>query len=214
MTRALHWLPGLLCCLSLVGCCAISQGMVALFCGPSTDPWVKVSYRTPKEALETFQAAVAREDADVISQSLSPDFKRSRGLGRMEVGVVLAWLKKEFPGFHTLGLAKIVATPTQQPTVVEHILEVAFHRFRVRLKRYTFKRVVVAVPGLDEPIPKGDYLPDFSRNLRIIPREETSTVEVRDLEVDVPDLLAENILEVTLGRTWKVDLLKPVTDKE
>ena len=210
MTPHSRWLLGLLCCLPAAGCCAIAQGMTALFCGASEEPWATVSYRTPKEALWTFQQAVAREDVDVIYKSLSRDFKRRHGIGILEAKLAWKKIKKEIPGIHSVGLAKIVATPIQEPTVVEHVLEVAFHRFRVKLKRYQYWSVVV--PGPDQPIPHGDYLPSFTGKLRILHRDDTSTLDVHLSDVEIEDLHAEDIIEITLGREWKVDLFEPVTE--
>lgn len=210
MTPSLRWLPGLLCCLSFAGCCSISQGMVALFCGPSTEDWTTVSFATAENTRKTFQQAIARDDSLVIYRCWSEDFKRAYGLGILEHEVAWAKIKKQIPGIYALGKAQVVATPVQEATVVEYILEVAFHRFRMRLKRFNYSRVVVPGPG--QPIPKGRYLKDFSRNLVIRHGDESSTLEVRNLEVDVPDLLVEDVSEVTLGREWMVDLFEPVTD--
>ena len=122
MTLHPRWLLGLLCCLPAAGCCSIAQGMTALFCGASKEPWATVSYRTPKEALRTFQEAVAREDVDVIYRSLSKDLKRRWRIGLLEAHAAWAKVKEHVPGIHVVGLAKIVATPIQEPTVVEHVL--------------------------------------------------------------------------------------------
>ena len=84
MTLHPRWLLGLLSCLPAAGCCSIAQGMTALFCGASKEPWATVSYRTPKEALRTFQEAIGREDLDVFYKSLSADFKR-RLQGRIRI---------------------------------------------------------------------------------------------------------------------------------
>ncbi len=210
MTSPLRWLLGLLCCLPAAGCCSIAQAMTALFCGPSKTPWLRVSYRTPGAALLTFQKAVARDDVGVIYNSISPDWKRRDGFGRFEAEKVWKILKQKYPGIHTVGLAKIVQTPIQEPTLVEHILEVAFHQFRVRLKRYEYWRVVVPGPDPEEPIPKGAFLSSFSQNLRITHQSETSTVDVHIPGIEAEELIAEDILEVTLGREWKVDLFVPV----
>lgn len=217
MKPHLRWLPGLLCCicgLPLAGCCAIAQGMTALFCGAREEAWPTVSYRTPREARLTFQEAVARDDSLVIYKSWSQDFKQRWGLGILEHEVAWRKIRTEIPGIHTLGLAKVVATPRQEDTVVEYVLEVAFHRFRMVLKRYNYYSVVVPGPEPDQPIPKGDYLPDFSRNLRIRHRGEMSDLAVQISDLEIPGLLAEDILEVTLGREWKVDLFEPATEEK
>ncbi len=209
MTSLKRWLPSLLlCCLS--GCCSLSQGMVALFCGPSQDPWATVSYRTPQEALKTFQAAMAREDAEVIYKSLSPDFKRREQVGKIETHLILEWLKKEYPGIHVVGLAKIIATPTQEPKVVEYDLEVASQRFRVRLKRYAYWSVVVA--GEDGPVPHGDFVPRLQRHAVIRPGADISRVQVSIPEVEISNLRLEDVIEITVGREWKVDAFGPVPE--
>lgn len=214
MTPHPRWLLGLLCCLPAAGCCSISQGMVALFCGASEDPWAKVTYRTPKEALRTFQAAVGREDVDVIYKSLSKDFKRRHGIGILEAKLAWQKIKEQIPDIHMVELAKVVATPIQQPAVVEYVLEVAFHRFRVRLKRYHYKSVVVLGPDPDQPIPHGDYLAGFSQHLQIRHRGEVSDVRVDIADLEIEDLQDEDIIEITLGREWKVDLFEPVTENK
>ena len=203
------WLPLLLCCLPC-GCCSISQGLTALFCGPSEEPWATVSYRTSAEALKTFQAAIAREDVDIIYKSLSKDLKRRWGVGRLEAEVAWAQIKKQQPGIHVVGLARIVATPpSQDPTVVEHDLEVAGQQFRVRLKRYNYWSVVVA--DEDGPIPYGDYVPRLSpKHLRIRRVGNTSAVQAHIPEVEIPRLRLEDVIEVTVGREWKVDGFGPV----
>ena len=207
MTSLKRWLPSLLlCCLS--GCCSLSQGMVALFCGPSQGPWAKVSYRTPEEALKTFQAAVAREDVEVIYKSLSPDWKRREGFGVMEAHLVWEKLKEKYPGIHALGLAQVIATPTQEPKVVEYDLEVAFQQFRVRLKRYAYFSVVVA--GEDGPVPHGDFVPRLQRHAFIRPGAEISRVQVSIPEVEIPNLRLEDVIQITVGREWKVDAFGPV----
>jgi hypothetical protein len=185
--------------------------MTALFCGPRKEPWPTVSYRTSDEALRTFQEAIAREDKDIIYKSLSEDLKRRWQIGRLEVEYAYEKIKEQVPGIHTVGLAKIVATPLQKPTVVEHELEVAFHRFRVKLKRHNYWNVLVA--GEEGPIPHGDYVRTLSPTiLQIRGGADTSAVQIRIQEVEIPHLRLDDVIEITVGREWKVDAFGPVPE--
>ena len=70
---------------------------------------------------------------------------------------------------------------------------------------------LIRIADEDGPIPYGDYVPRLSpKHLRIRRVGNTSAVQAHIPDTEIPRLRLEDVIEVTVGREWKVDGFGPV----
>jgi hypothetical protein len=191
------------------GCCDLA----GLLCGPDRSRWVPVSYDTPGEALATFLEAVRRDQARILCEALSEDFRQRLGLPGCLEGA-LAWdkLRDRMPGVHLLGAAEPAAPFAVTPSRSCYLLEVAGRELVVVLRRYAFVGVRYTVDGVLEPQER--YVESLADFVLLGGEELDRTVDLRIGELDLPnDLRGEDIAAVVASHYWKVDDLLEVTDE-
>ena len=112
----------LLALVPLTGCCAISQSLSALFCGPTEEEWVDKAFLTPELALKTFLEAIARDKPREIYRTLSYQFTKRENVGEFEFHVVWERYKDEMTGIHLANRAKWSAPTRISDTRVSYLL--------------------------------------------------------------------------------------------
>ena len=198
---------------SASGCCTISLGLASLFCGPRQDPWVQISYQTPRDALETFIGAVARDDVDTICRTLSYEFKAQQRIATIECDIAWEMLKEQIPGIHLLDQAEI-SGPTELPGQrVGYTLSIAGSQMQLQFAQQAYWEVMQA--NTSEVI-RGDFrgadltehgavVDAIDDHLNVDPGPGgTALVSQIQLFIPVP---AEEILSATVGREWKLQAL-------
>jgi hypothetical protein len=196
------WLA-LLLCASLGSCCSLAR----LFCGPDTSPWVPVSFRTSREALQTFLEAVRREDKKRVYESLGERLKRDLGVaGEMELEVFYERLKEKVTYLHVLGYAEVKKTQELTRDAVEYELDAEGYRIVARVRAYAYWSV--AAEETNESGEKilqdyGDYVPRLDALVKT-DREVSLTVTIKD----PPAVPFEQLREIKTGIEWKLDDLR------
>lgn len=223
MPHRLRAVAALLLLLSVSGCCTISLGLASLFCGPRQDPWVEISYRTPRDALETFVAAVARDDVDTICRTLSYEFKSQQLIGEIECDIAWGKLKEQIPGIHLVDQAEISAPAELPGRRVGYTLTIAGSQIEVLLREQLYWEVIYASdPGevIRGELRGGDFgevLIDYSGIVDDLDDHMTLNIEGNEtvitalLRLPIPST-RDQILSATVGREWKVDAFIPDTN--
>ncbi|PIE23006.1 MAG: hypothetical protein CSA62_09745 [Planctomycetota bacterium] len=106
--------------LSLLSSCC---GLYELWgCSPQ-QPLARVSFDSPKAALNSFRSAIRFQDSNVLYQCMGEDFKREQGFDSLSFAIFWEKLIESLPALPALGDAKIVAAHWINPEEKEFVLE-------------------------------------------------------------------------------------------
>ena len=216
MPSHLRSIAALLVIAPLGGCCALSQSLSALFCGPSEAPWSVRDFDTPDAALQTFLGAVSRDDVETIYLTLGYTFKKTAGIGELEFRAAWQDIKAKTPGIHLAHRAavseprraaadRVVYTLTMN-TIPSAVLEVA-------LARQDYWSVTVRPEGSSERQTTGEVVPGLETYFKVLPHEERSPVRVDLPGPEFPGLSGAEFEKMVLGREWKIAGLRVVADQ-
>jgi hypothetical protein len=93
-------------CLLSSSCC----GLYELWgCGPQ-QPLVPISFDSPRQALDSFRAAIRYQDSNVLYRCMSEEFKEEQGFDALSFAIFWDKLIEREPAIPALGDARIVAT--------------------------------------------------------------------------------------------------------
>ncbi len=188
------------------GCCSLSMGLSALFCPPRPDPWVSISFATPEETIDTFLGAIARDDIEVIYLCLSEDFKAEKDISNVDAAIAWKMLKEEVPGIHLADQAKRKSLQIQGGTRAVAALELASNKMILRLSRQDFWSLRTQFDG--DPEEHGEFIPQLGSHIAAFPMDDKSSIRVLIPGIDIRNLQTSEIVELRLGREWKVQDLQ------
>lgn len=203
----LHSLAALLAIAPLGGCCAISQSLTALFCGPTGDPWVTKDFDTPRTALDTFLGAVARDDVETIYLTLGHSFKQASGIGELEFRAAWQKIKTDTPGIHLADRATISKSPPESATRVTYTLTmntIPAVVIEVAVARQDYWSVTVRPDGSSGPQVTGEVVPKLETYFKVLPHQERSPVRLDLPGPEFPGLKTAEFEKMVLGREWKI----------
>ena len=190
-------------CLS--GCCSISLGLTALFCGPRTDPFLERSFDTHAECLETFLGAISRDDAETIYRSLSPDLlDRWELVGEVEWELVWREMKERVTGIHLADRAER-SEPSRYPETrqnphgrVSYVLTLPTTRIQVDLREHFFHSVQTRTDKGEKGDRHGAHVKSLKKYLKFGPTEIEARVPA-PFHMDLSEFL-----KFELGREWLI----------
>lgn len=190
------------------GCCWLGESLVALSCGKRSQPFVTKSFRIPKDALDTFLGAVARDDADTVYESLSPELVRRWGVGKGEWPTLWKMIKENITAIHALDRARVVAKGRQTRDTAWFRLEYAGYQLRVELRRYAFVTCEYEEAGEDGDwvlLREGAYIrQDYGGLVQVQPHAEGTRATVQHPGVEFLELAGADIQLLAVGREWKI----------
>ena len=201
----------------LGGCCAISQSLSALFCGPTQAPWAVKAFDTPHAALQTFLGAVSRDDVETIYLTLGYDFKKAAGIGELEFRAAWQDIKDKTPGIHLAHRAEVSKPRRASPTRAAYTLTmntIPAVVLEVTLTRQDYWSITVHPQGSSEHQTTGRVVPELKTYFKVLPHEERSPVRVDLPGPDLPGLEASEFEKIVLGREWKISGLRVVRDQD
>jgi hypothetical protein len=142
----------------LGGCCSISQGLSALFCGPR-EPLPRRACLTPNQTLKTLLAAISCDDSRTIFKALGPDFKHRSHIGGLEWEIAWQQIKKETPGIHLAYEAEPrdpkptvqAPTPARPFPLASFTLTLPGTTIEVRLRKYAYWKIVFQTSDMKNP---------------------------------------------------------------
>lgn len=201
------------CTLPLSGCCTVAR----LFCGPDTSEWVSVDYTSPELAVRTFLEALRRDNATVIYEALSQNYRQDLGID--EGMSRLAWpkIREQNPGLHLAGYAE-VPEATMAPgnlNLATMELDVEGTKILLRLRRECQWSIRFRRPGNVPASIKHGYtgmpVADIATVLTVQPvadDAEESNVIIKPLYLPHPridEIPASHIDFAGVEQTWRID---------
>ena len=190
------------------GCCTMSQGLSALFCGPRP-PLPRRSHLTARQALDTFVAAVATDDSRTIWETVGPDLKKRWGIGRLEWEIGWTKIKADTFGIHLVDQAErskpvtLPATATRKFPLVRYRLSLAGTVIEVLLRQYSYKEVITLIEGTTTPEAWSKFIPDIAELMEIKTVDDKAQIKIRILGPDWTPQPAE-VLSARVTREWLI----------
>ncbi len=193
----------------LGGCCAISQSLTGLFCGPRKDPWVTQAFDTPSAALATFLGAVARDDLKAIYLTLGHALKKHLEIGEVEFQVAWEKIKADTPGIHLADQADI--TSSREVSTTRHSFTLTMNTvpsvvIEIGVARQNYWSIISKADGSDRVITNGEVVASLGTHLKVRPEGILVTMP----GPSIPGLTPSEILSVTAAREWKIDSFRVV----
>jgi len=191
------------------GCCSLAR----LFCGPDTSPWISVDYTTPTNAVRTLLEAFRRDDAQVVSTSLSSGFLQRMDGDSLAVQVLYDRLKQELTGLHLAGYAEVPAPTMLDDGRARFLLDVEGTEVQVDLVRETLWNVRYRRPNgtPGETGGRVDGLTGLADVELLGGDDERSRLTLRPLtfwHIGLDEVPLEQVEFAGVERRWKVDALK------
>ena len=178
---------------------------------PTPADWMAVGYRTPEQCLRTFQTALAGEDPSLEFSCLSEGLKASMEVTELTYREGRDRLEDEQPYFRYLARGEVVASaPGERPD--RHRLEVLVQvlwierRFEIDFVRQDYYTAWVASDPEYAAVDDWAELESIVRHVD----EPSPTLEV-SLPFYAGPTLAD-VLELRVGREWKIDGFRQLTE--
>jgi hypothetical protein len=194
----------------LGGCCAISQGLSAIFCGPR-EPLPRRSYFTATEGLKTFLAAVASDDSRTIFESLGPDLKKRMKIGAIEWEIGWQKIKAATPGIHLADQAEPrnpdpVILPAQggRPALTSFTLTLPGTTIEVWLRKYAYWKVIYQTADMQHPEEVSRHIPSLGEVMRLREEEHATKIALELPGLPWSGVMESEILQAAAGIEWLV----------
>lgn len=206
MARRAQTLLLLALALPHAGCCGVARWL----CGPDASDWVSVSFLTSDEAVRTVLEAIRRDQPDVVSLSLSQDFKARNRLDGMTARLAFQQLKEQNPGLHVAGYATVPAAVDLGPARRGYRLEVHGYELELEVVRAAYWSVTYERErGRGEA---GAYLGSLQETVTIEAAEDGTGQVLRLVPLTFPlvgfeAIRPEQVIRAEAGHEWKVDRL-------
>lgn len=207
MARRAQTLLLLALALPHAGCCGVARWL----CGPDASDWVSVSFLTSDEAVRTFLEAIRRDQPDVVSLSLSQDFKARNRLDGMTARLAFQQLKEQNPGLHVAGYATVPPSEDLGPTRRGYRLEVHGYELELEVVRTAYWSVTYERErGRGEA---GAYVGSLQETVTIEAAEDGTGQVLRLAPLTFPlvgfeAIRPEQVIRAEAGHEWKVDRLE------
>ncbi len=207
MARRAQTLLLLALALPHAGCCGVARWL----CGPDASDWVSVSFLTSDEAVRTFLEAIRRDQPDVVSLSLSQDFKARNRLDGMTARLAFQQLKEQNPGLHVAGYATVPPSEDLGPTRRGYRLEVHGYDLELEVVRTAYWSVTYERErGRGEA---GAYVGSLQETVTIETAEDGTGQVLRLAPLTFPlvgfeAIRPEQVIRAEAGHEWKVDRLE------
>jgi len=182
----------------LVAAAALAAPLAGCLCPPEAEELLAVGYRSPHQALETFQTYLRADLPAREYLCFSDGFRRRNGLSAATYGEGRERLFREQPWLKLLARAEVVGERAVGEE--EHWIDVrALGRtVRVKLVREGFFEIF----GGDELLT--DAYADFDALVRVAGEGRQARLEAR-IPLDTRPGELAGMSEVTVARHWKID---------
>ena len=183
---------------------------------PTAEDLLAVGFRTPKQALRTFQTALRGDHLDLEYRCWSPGFRRRNGLSQHVYREGRRQLLSDQPWVRWIAKAEVVASEALGPNTHRLVCEVEVawieRRFEIRLVRTGFLELF-GDDGDESRLLYDDYL-EFERAVRIAPHPDGGWDLFSEIELWPENAYGDPIaaVELRVAQDWQIDDLRPLDE--